>query len=157
MSLFLKFMEHLKQEEIYDRALILLVADTGGVGLPSGYVPENDPTPQGWRELVGSANPILLVKAPGARGPLRKLAAGVQPSDIAATVCAIVAACAAAQGTSVFEAGAASPRTRRYHHYRFPRKYWGRNQIPGIVRYDVRGPIWELRSWTNLEAAGAAE
>ena len=157
MKMFLRLMEYLKHEGIYDRALILLIADTGGVRLHSGYVAHDHSELGPWERIVGAANPILLVKAPGAQGPLREMAASVQPSDIPATVCAIVGQCVASNGISVFDAGSARLRTRRYYHYRFPRKYWGRDDFPGIVRYDVRGPIWDSRSWINFERAGAPE
>lgn len=159
MRLFLGVIEYFKREEIYDQALIMLIADTGGLRLHSNYVAhdhsELSPEPDLWERVVGAASPVLLVKPPGAQGPFREMAASVQPSDIPATVCEILRQCFASNGISIFDAGTAPLRTRRFYLYNFPRRFWGRDTIPDITGYDVRGPIWDTHSWINFERSGS--
>jgi len=147
LKAFLVLIAFLKREEIYDRSLILLIADTGA-NLASRYPPSETGT-KFWRRLVGRANPLFLIKAPGAGAAFRTASAGVQPSDIPATVCALVAGCAVDAGVSVFEAEALPPRARIYKDYSWPNSYWGKDVIPESRDYTVLGPLWERESWID--------
>ena len=144
----------MRAEGIYDSSLILLIADTGA-GLQSAYIAQDQVEPVHWGQLVGRANPILLVKAPGARGRLRENPASVQISDVAATVCSIVKDCVASSGRSVFDRAPTSARKRNFHYYRWRQEYWGRDVIPAVTRYSVQGPIWERPSWIDYDRGAA--
>ena len=152
MDAFLKLTDQLRKNRVYDRTLILLIADTG-VGLPSSYAVGAPSAPERWARMLGAANPIFLVKAPNAQGSLRESTLGVQLSDVPATICAVVKDCEASNGVSVLDESSMPPRTRSYNHYRWRHKYWGKDVIPNIVRYDVEGPIWEFDSWVNYKKA----
>lgn len=149
LEAFLGLMEFLKRQEIYDQSLIFLIADTGA-NLASRYTP-TDNNADFWRRLVGRANPLFLVKAPGAQGPFRQDMAGIQPSDIPATVCAYVAGCEQGNGTSVFDAESLLPRARVYKDYSWPNSYWGKDVIPESQDYTVLGPIWDRDSWVDYD------
>lgn len=149
---FLKLTARLKREGIYDQALILLVADTGAA-LPSSYVESDLTVPDGWARFLGGANPIFLVKPPGAKGPLRQSIVDVQLSDIPATVCDVIGTCVAEEGLSALNATGMPPRIRRYNFYRWHRKYSGKDVIPNVVQYNVKGPIWDFRSWIDFQKA----
>ena len=149
LEAFLRLMDFLRREEIYDASLIFLIADTGA-NLASRYIPSNTGA-DFWRRLVGRANPLFLVKAPGAQGAFRRDMAGIQPSDIPATVCAYVAGCDAESGLSVFDAESLPPRTRVYTDYSWPNSYWGKNVIPESQDYTVLGPIWDRDSWIDYD------
>ncbi len=148
LKAFLALMDFLKRQEIYDQSLILLIADTGA-NLVSQYTPPDKDT-KVWRQLVGRANPLFLVKAPGARHALRKVEAGIQPSDLPATVCAFVEGCDVGQGVSVFDVEAIPPRVRVYKHYEWSHQYWGKDVALEIRDYTVLGPIWERDSWVDF-------
>ena len=100
-----------------------------------------------WRRLVGRANPIFLVKAPGAQGALRESLARIQPSDLAATVCAVTRQCDNHGGISVFDTPATSNRSRLFWHYTWRNEYWVK--LPDIRGFELEGPIWDQDSWTN--------
>jgi hypothetical protein len=144
---FLRLMDFLKRHQIYDQSLIFLIADTGA-NLLSGYIPPDGGSTQ-WRRLVGRANPLFLVKAPGAGAAFRKVPAGIQPSDIPATVCAYVEGCTATDGISVFDAESLPPRTRVYKDYAWGNSYWGKDVIPNSRNYAIRGPIWDRNAWID--------
>jgi hypothetical protein len=153
LEAFLGLMDFLKRQEIYDESLIFLIADTGA-NLASRYTATDNGTVNGtdyWRRLVGRANPLFLVKAPGARGPFRQSTAGIQPSDIPATVCAYVAGCDSDSGMSVFDAESLPPRARVYKDYSWPNSYWGKDVIPESQDYTVLGPIWDRDSWVDYD------
>ena len=147
LKAFLRLMDFLKRQEIYDQSLIFLIADTGA-NLASGYTPPDNDSAF-WRRLVGRANPLFLVKAPGARDAFREVSAGIQPSDIPATVCAYVEGCDAANGVSVFDAESLPPRARIYKDYSWPNSYWGKDVIPDSQDYTVLGPVWDRDSWID--------
>lgn len=148
LKAFLGLMDFLRREEIYDRSLIFLIADTGA-DLASQYT-QADEAANGWRRLVGRANPLFLVKPPGARQVFNAVETGIQPSDLAATVCAFVAGCDVGEGLSVFEAQAMAPRARVYKDYRWSHQYWGKDVVPESYDYTVVGPIWDRDSWVNF-------
>lgn len=144
---FTQLLDYLRREGLYDRSLILLIADTGA-GLTSSYA-ARDPKAPMWGRLVGRANPIFLAKPPGAEGALRQSAANVQPSDLAATVCAIVRHCHDHDGISVFSTMAMAKRSRIFRHYTWRNVYWNLDALTDIREFEVEGPVWERQSWTN--------
>ena len=144
---FTSLLDFLRRAEIYDSSLILLIADTGA-GLASDYVASDSNKPV-WARLVGRANPIFLIKPPGAQGALGEAAASIQPSDLAATVCAILGDCLVRDGVSVLDAVAAPRRSRVFNFYAWRHEYWGRDVLPNIDSYQVDGPLWDEKAWTN--------
>ena len=148
---FTDLLDFLRQAGIYDRSLIVLIADTGA-GLDSHYVSAESDKPV-WARLVGRANPVFLIKRPGAQGPLTTADASVQPSDLPATVCAILGDCVAQDGLSVFAAPAVPRRPRIFKHYTWRHEYWGRDVLPKVDNYRVEGPLWTEKAWTNYDYA----
>lgn len=149
LAAFTGSLDALRSKGLYESALIVLFADTGAA-LRSRYA-EPPAERNEWRRLVGRANPIFLVKPPGAHGALRRSPASVQVSDLAATVCAITQDCHEDGGVSVFEIPAASHRPRLFWHYIWRNEYWAR--FPDIRGFELEGPIWERNSWTNYTDA----
>jgi hypothetical protein len=145
LGAFLGFLDDLRREGRYDRSLIFLIADTGAA-LRSKYVTKI-PKRSEWRRLVGRANPIFLMKAPGAQGRLRKNEARIQPSDLAATVCAVTRHCDSQDGISVLNTAATRNRSRTFWHYIRRNEYWVK--LPDIRGFEVEGPIWDQDSWIN--------
>ena len=142
---FLDLLNDLRRKGLYDRSLIFLFADTGA-GLHSSYIAQI-PKKSLWRRLVGRANPIFLVKVPGAQGALRESVASIQPSDLAATVCAVTRHCYSNGGISVFDTVATRRRSRIFWHYTWRNEYWVK--LPDIRGFELEGPIWEQESWIN--------
>jgi len=151
VAAFTALLDFLRQAGIYDRSLIVLIADTGA-GLDSHYISTDSNKPV-WARLVGRANPIFLIKPPGAQGPLTEADASIQPSDLPATVCAILGDCVAQDGLSVFAALTAPRRSRVFEHYTWRHEYWGRDVLPEVDSYRVEGPLWKEKAWTNYDYA----
>jgi hypothetical protein len=140
----------LRARQLYDRTAILVIADHGagmvlkpGVGFTMGAL----------------ASPLLLVKPRESRGPLRTSEALVGLGDIAATACALVAACAMDHGRAVTAQGPA-PAKHVFATYTWKNEYWTAPRMPIDAWYELRGPPSRVASWWRLPgdkpAAGAS-
>jgi hypothetical protein len=139
----------LKAAGVYDRTEIVLMADHG-LGRPTHYADPDVRSAQ-WARRAGSANPVFLLKPRRARGAIKDDVANVYLPDLGTTLCASSGACAISDGAAV---GHAPPdRTRRYLDYVWKHQFWYRLDIPGLTLYEVRGPLWEERSWQRVDDA----
>jgi len=136
-------LERLKQAGIYDRSLILVVADHGVN--PGMYTSDPPGSHQQWVHRAGAANPLFLLKPLQSRGPLRRESAPVYLPDVGATLCVLSEACSVAEG---IPAGAASARrVRRFILHPWQHQFWTTQELPGITTYDVLGPLTDEASW----------
>jgi hypothetical protein len=141
-----RLLERLDRAGIYDNTAILVVADHGmNPGVFGGAPPGSD---EAWEHLSGSAHPLFLFKPLARRGGLEVSAAPVYLADVGATLCAATAACAVPLG---YPAGQAAPdRPRRFADYVWRNEFWRTGKIPGLVFYEVRGPLDRPGSWYRL-------
>lgn len=140
-------LDRLKQAGVYDDTVVLVLADHGlnpGIftGAPEGGHEE-------WTHLAGAANPVFLLKPLGRRGPLQEASHPVHVPDVAATLCAETGDCTAPLGFPAGEAPAHRPRA--FVDYVWRHEYWDSGDIPGMTRYEVRGPLWRADSWRRLD------
>ena len=138
----------------YDATTVLVFADHGA-GRASRYRTEGRRVPDSWSVMAAWANPVLLVKPPGARGGLNDSMAEASVADIAATVCGLTKDCTALGGRSLFEAPQQSTTRsgRPFYHYQWRNEYWSLKSVPGVTTFTITGPPWEPASW---RAAGKA-
>jgi hypothetical protein len=142
----------MKELGIYDDALIVLMADHGGHIPPDRYRPP-DPaeTSRGfvmnpW--VVAMASPLLLIKLPGASGPLRTSPAQTSALDTAATVGAILGLKERFPGTDVLGIEADAVRERRFYQYTWRRADYVTDYILPIQELLIRGSLYENDSWS---------
>jgi len=134
VKLFLDLLKKIKDEGLYDNALIILCSDHGsefrpvvkGVQIPM----EQDMVPA-----------LLAVKPPHCRGRMQVSNAQTMVSDIPATIMNILGFETEYGGIPVVSANHSTERERIF-------------VIPhneeSISRYVVRGSIYDLNSWTNM-------
>jgi hypothetical protein len=136
-------LERLKQADIYDSSLILIVADHG---VNPGIFRSDPPgSHQQWVHRAGAANPLFLLKPLHSRGPLRPESAPVYLTDVGATLCVLSEVCTVAGG---IPAGSASAnRVRRFILHPWQHRFWTMQKLPGTTTYDVVGPVTEEASW----------
>lgn len=146
----------LKTLGVYDDMLFVIAADHGTFFAPpsfEGFVPQ--PAAMTW--LVGRAMPLLLVKPPGASGPLETSAAPTAISDVAATVGDAVGLDFDFEGTPVFELepdlDAGTQRDRRYDAYFWEDVGPKDTYFPFVHRFAIRGPVRHAESWHYLGTA----
>ncbi len=109
------------------------------------------------------ALPLLLVRMPGAAGPLKVSSAPVCLTDIPATVASVMGVAAAFPGQALHEVPEAGPRPRLYRDYTWTHDFWWEEYLPAMTEYRVEGPARDPASWgagralpTGPAAAAAA-
>lgn len=140
-------LERLKQADVYDNTVILVLADHGlNQGIFTGDPPGSH---EEWIHLAGAANPLFLLKPLGRRGALQEASAPVYVTDVGATLCAETGDCIAPLGYPAGEAPLERPRS--FVDYVWRHEYWDSGDIPGMTWYEVRGPLWRADSWRRLD------
>jgi hypothetical protein len=146
----------LKALGVYDQTMIIVHADHGGLASPSvidhlrgGIVPYS---------VIASANPLLLVKPLGARGPLRLSTAPASIGDIPATISDAFGLNGQFPGIPVFRVGETQVREFEYLWYEPRPEVYSEQALPQVFRYRIRGDILNKNDWlspdlTNLESA----
>ncbi len=162
----------LRELDIYDQSLILVISDHGGgsyhqVGIrPEGAsawghdsLPAEvaDPALQ---EIIRGGIPLVLAKAPHRQGPLAVSLAPVELTDIPGTIFRTLDLDAPGNPPSIFTVDPGAPRRRLHRFYRFTD--WAQDYIVPMTEYAVQGFSWDPRSWApsgrnlNLAAARSA-
>lgn len=146
LSAVVTLLDRLKDADVYDNTVILILADHG---VWPGRFHDQPGSRDAWRHLAGAANPMFLLKLRNQRGPLRNEPDAVHLADVAATLCAATGACTAPSGIPV---GQAPPeRRRRFNEYVWNHEYWSLRDVPHMTPYEVLGPLWRAESWQRVE------
>lgn len=154
---FIALLNALQAQGIYDQTMIVLLGDHGSSSayadpsLVSRRLQADATTPEFAARLVGSANPLLMIKPFGASGPLQTSPRHADLTDIPATVCAALPVCDWPVGFDLFAAEPLLPRKRNFMNYRWEHSFWEKGSIPELEFYTVAGPISSWKSW-QLEA-----
>jgi hypothetical protein len=138
---FLSVMQEFKKKGIYDNSVILLIADHGA------YFSRDLKPP-----LLGSANPIFLVKPLGARGKLQISDRRVLLTDVPKTVCALTGDCDVSKGLSAFDINnkLRNKRSSIFYDYVWRNGYWSKRHLTMLARYFILGPADNVMSWYKL-------
>jgi len=139
MRHFADTLDHLKQNGVYDNALIVALADHGAL-----FAPGDKPS------LLGAAHPMLMIKPFGARKRFRISRSIVFLTDLQATICRLTKDCEPARGISVFDAPNFHSRTAVFYDYEWRHKYWKSKSVPIRAAYTIDGPVEDVFSWYKL-------
>ncbi len=142
------FLQRLRTLGVYDDSLIIVAGDHGASYGPGGA----EPHPLAPRHL-SRARPMLLVKPPGADGPLRTSLAPAWLPDLAPTIAAHAGLDSSFEGRDLTQLAEGERRTRIYSfHEQSARKELRAGYLQRLERFVVEGPADEPGSWTLLEA-----
>jgi hypothetical protein len=146
---------------VYDNSLVMVLADHGDGDMPAlgidtaalaalgwpGDIPTVDPVRD--HTLVQGGIPLVLVKAPGARGALQVSTTPVALTDVPATIADVLdlPAAVAAGGRSMLAPPPAEPRRRLHRHYAFSGHGHSDYMLP-MTEYAIDGFAWNPRSWS---------
>jgi hypothetical protein len=148
LSQVVALLERLRSLGVYDASSLVVLADHGYRIESRFAAASGDPK---FRRMVGSFNPLVLVKPAGSRGPLTTSDAPIELADVARALCD-GSGCAPAEGLSRLDA--VDPgRTRTAFWYTWNHRYWTLPQIPGLARYWIRGDLRRVESWSRQAAA----
>lgn len=146
-------LEQMKALDIYDNALIILMADHGAWVSPRGLMGQRQPDGatdvKYFPTIVAQALPLLAIKLPRAGGDLRVSSAPSWIVDTPATVASILGFDEDFNGPSVFDLKPEEPRERRLYFYRYRRSDWGSKNLylNPIQEYVVKGSAFYSSHW----------
>jgi len=155
---FLKFLNKLRSSGVYESSFIILQADHGYYKVPrsqkqmlwkDGEKESNGPFTKNeeyFAKIVCSSLPLLAIKQPHSKGPLRISKAQTMLTDIPDTITSILNINAEFGGSSVFEIDPKETRKRPFQYYdkmnRAGDKYYDR-----IDEYVIKGSALNKTSW----------
>jgi hypothetical protein len=149
VKLMIIFLKQLQEIGVYDDSLVIFMGDHGAGGQKQEFILQPGMPSAGGGHIVSdptriSALPLILFKAPAARGELKTSDAPASLPDIPATVFSTLGLPIAAPGTPFQDLDPSAPRERRFLIYP------GRNifsYYDDMTEYIVTGPGWWNESW----------
>lgn len=139
-----ELLSRLEQLSVLDATTVVVLADHGA-GLP--VPPAN--------AMQAYAAPLLMIKPPRSREPLRDSDASVSVADVAASVCDLTSACTITAGQSVVRTEKEGVAAGSYYvDYTWQHPYWYLESVPINARYRISGSPWDPLSW-RLQGNGA--
>jgi hypothetical protein len=153
LSEVVSLLEKMKELDIYDDAMIVLMADHGAfappIGLKGRLRPDGksivmmDPT------TVAMALPLMAIKPPGASGALQIFMAPISIVDTPATIASILGLDEEFDGASAFDLPPDVLRERRYYSYQYSRSEWTREYLTPIQEFIVKGSVFDSGAWQH--------
>jgi len=145
-----QLLDRMKSLGIYDDATIVLMGDhgvfvdpvgmTGAVG-PDGVTHTMNP------EVIALSVPLLAIKRPGERGPLKASSAPSWIVDTASTIATIEGWEAQFPGRPVFALEVDEPRERQFYFYEYRRSELWAEYLAPITEFLVEGSVFQSGSW----------
>jgi hypothetical protein len=148
-----KFLNKLKLMGIYKSSLILIHADHGlGTEVKMRNMNKQLDGLQHFSDrIVGAALPLMLIKPPYSKGPLKVSKAQTQLVDIPATISSILNLDEKFNGQSMFEIVSNEVRKRKFCYYEWRFRNWKQNVYDRFFnRLDVffiEGSVYDRASW----------
>jgi hypothetical protein len=145
-------LDRLRELGVYDNSLIVLTSDHG-----IGYAPltaVNDrQTPAGALSIIaGKSKALLIVKAPGSRGPVRVSNAPTTISDVAATVLDAAGAPRTLPGEPALKLAENAERVRGFGMYDWEDDGWKQPYFDALDVMEIRGPSIDGNSWRLVDS-----
>jgi Sulfatase len=147
----IELLDKLREIGVYENAMIVLMGDHGGWIPPTKYTLEE--IVDGVKRyridapIVGLASPLMLVKPPGATGPLKVSNVLSSLTDTAQTINMTMGLGGNFDGTSVFDLTSGDKRTRRFQVYKWQKSDYTSDYVLPIQEFIVRGSHFESDSW----------
>lgn len=136
------FLDELKRSPIYDNSLIIIHGDHGNCH------PDGLPSSDGGRpSCIGNANPLVLIKPPGARAKLEYRKSYVQLTDLPATVSHLLGILFDGPGQSIMRNDPIE--VERSYFLFSPNAIQAirQDRFTSIARYSVSGSIFDGEAW----------
>ena len=145
-------LDRLRDIGVYDSSLIVLSSDHGIGYAPKNFVNDRH-TPAGpLSTIAGKSKALLIVKAPGTRGPVRVSNAPTTISDIAATVLDAAGAPRTLPGEPALTLPEQAQRVRGFGMYDWEDDGWKQSYFDALDLLEVRGPALDGNSWTLIDS-----
>jgi len=142
----------MKDIDVYDNSLVVLMADHGAWVPAEGYVVEagdeaKDSTGGPSSVIAGMAIPVLAIKPPNARLPLRMSSAPTSIADVPTTIAALMDFDAEFDGRNAFEVGPQEQRVRTFFSYAYGKNPKNPGYLYPMLEYEISGSPFHYDSW----------
>ena len=148
-----EFLDRLRSFGIYDSSLIVVSSDHGTALDPKGFSGQSDslplrrgPSTASLGHIAGTAKAIMMIKPPGAAGPLIVSQAPTMQSDLPATVFDVLSLSHGFSGQPMLQRDPDEQRSRTYSMYdvsqRFPEGYLKRLDL-----WTIDGSLLDAGLW----------
>ncbi len=145
-------LDRLRELGVYDSSLIVITSDHGIGYAPLNFVNDRQ-TPAGALSIVaGKSKALLIVKAPGSRGPVRVSNAPTTISDVAATVLDAAGAPRSLPGEPALKLAESAQRVRGFGMYDWEDDGWKQPYFDALDVLELRGPAVDGNSWTLVDS-----
>jgi hypothetical protein len=146
-----QILDRLKELGLYDNALIVISSDHG-IGFPPPRFHNDRELPPGpLSVLSGKSMALLIVKTPGARGPVRVSHAPTAITDVPATIMDALGVPHTFPGTSALKLPEDASRVRSFAMYDWENDGWKHDYFDALDLLEVRGPLLDGKSWTFVD------
>lgn len=148
-----RLLEKLEQLGIYDDTLILVHGDHGG-GVPFRMTGRSGEESDSFAELDrlwGNPLPLVLIKKPGAHGPLQVSERPVSLTDYAVTVAEVLGLEHTFPGKSMFSPDPPAGRRMHYQSSQHRNEAAKAGRFSDFSAYAVEGSVFDATAWRRLE------
>lgn len=147
-----EMIEALKQADVYDQTMIVINGGRGTPGLPLSLQARtgNGVSPV----LMGKASTLLLVKLPGARGPLAFSDTPVATGDVPVTIADALGLKGAFPGEALFSLQPDAERMRDFFTDDSGGEAHELQALPMLSRYRIKGDVFDERAWLLPRTVG---
>jgi len=152
----IRVLEQMKELDVYDDALIVIMGDHGAWTRPKGLKVEAGPDGTPKPMLLSSSQyalsmPLLAIKVPGSTGELRVSDAPTWTADVPDTISAALNFRDSFGRRNILAIAEDEHRERKFHVYDFERGELDSEYLQPIQEYVVNGDVYDLASWRRGE------
>lgn len=140
-----KMIQALKDNGVYDQTMIVINGDHGTPWLPSSFSGRSRETVPDY--IMGMASVLMMIKPPGARGPLTFSDQQVTMGDIPATIAGTLGLDHAYPGLQLFKDETPAERERHYFTYDSSSTAHSSQALDNLTRYRIRGDLFDEQDW----------
>jgi hypothetical protein len=144
-------LDAMRRHGIYDAATIVITGDHGAFVTPPAFYEEAARAEAAAKDIAPIAfmqsRPLLLVKPPGATGPLLTSDAPTWLTDVPATIADAAGIPGEFPGVPARKLPVDAPRERRFFQYDYQRSEWGADRVEPMQELIVTGRGDDVRAW----------
>jgi hypothetical protein len=145
-------LHRLKEVGVYDESLIVISSDHGIGFAPQQFLNDAHVPAGQLATLSGKAMALLVVKAPGQKGPVRVSNAPTTISDIAATVLDVAGVPHALPGEPALKLQEHAERVRFFGMYDWEDDGWKHSYFDALDVMEIRGRLRDGKNWTLIDS-----
>jgi hypothetical protein len=141
-------LDRLRDLEVYDSSLVVVSSDHGLGFTPRNFINDRQLPAGALSTLAARSMALLVVKAPGARGPVRVSSAPTTITDIPATVLDALGVAHALSGEPALKLAENAVRSRVFAMYDWEHENWSQHYFEFLDLMEINGRALDGSNWT---------